>query len=270
MAKKEKAPEVPVPLPKGELPVVPADLFEQDAGSGFEHTDSDAYAIPFLAILQKGSPQCDEDDGAYIEGAKPGMLFNTVTAELYDGIKGVLVIPACFQHNMVEWVPREAGGGMRGIYKPGDPIMEKTVRDDRGRFVLPNGNYLADTRYHFAILLKENDEFEPVVISMSSTQIKKSRHWMTKMKSILLSKEDGSKFEAPMMSHIYRLTTISESNDQGSWKGWKIELDHRIGKEELFYYGVAKQFKTQIDAQKVRIVQESAPQTTSPDDDVPF
>ena len=51
----------------------------EEAGSGFEEATSDSYAVPFLQVLQSGSPQCKKSDGKYIKGAEEGMIFNTVT-----------------------------------------------------------------------------------------------------------------------------------------------------------------------------------------------
>ena len=60
----------------------------EDSGSGFEETSAESFAIPFLSILQSGSPQCKKSDGAYIKGAEEGMLFNSVTGDMY-GEEGV-------------------------------------------------------------------------------------------------------------------------------------------------------------------------------------
>ena len=32
----------------------------------------------------------------------------------------------------------------------------------------------------------------------------------------------------PLMSQVYRLTTIPESNDKGSWYGWDISRDRQL------------------------------------------
>ena len=67
---------------KATLPATRAPL-----GRGFEEADADSFAIPFLAMLQKGTPQADPDDPAYIKGAKPGMFMNTVTLELFTEVE---------------------------------------------------------------------------------------------------------------------------------------------------------------------------------------
>ena len=93
--------------------------------------------------------------------------------------------------------------------------------DEKKRRVMPNGNHLVDTRVHYALLVA-NGEAEPVVFTMTSTQIKKSRKWMTVMRQLRMERPDGSFFNPPMFSHQYNLTTVPESNDQGAWMGWKI------------------------------------------------
>ena len=71
--KKDKPMDLEVVKPKVEAIVCAA--FESDAGAGFENASSDCYAIPYLQILQKGSPQCDDDNNAHIDGAVPGHIF---------------------------------------------------------------------------------------------------------------------------------------------------------------------------------------------------
>jgi hypothetical protein len=62
-------------------------LFGNDLSKGFENMTQEDMALPFVRILGQLSPQVTEGDAKYIEGAKPGMIYNTVTSELYDGKK---------------------------------------------------------------------------------------------------------------------------------------------------------------------------------------
>ncbi|HPY64695.1 MAG TPA: hypothetical protein PK953_09430 [Smithellaceae bacterium] len=229
MSKKKDEPmDLEVVKPKVEAIVCAA--FESDAGAGFENASSDCYAIPYLQILQKGSPQCDDDNNAHIDGAVPGQIFNNVTQKRVDGQVGVLVVPVHMHHRFVEWVPRTSGGGFKGTYDPNDPLVlkAKNNRDESGKLILENGNYLADTRYHFCLVLDEDGSMAPVVIGMTSTQLRKSRNWMTQMQNIQFRRADGSSYIAPSYSHVYRLTTVGESNEKGGWKGWKISLERRL------------------------------------------
>ena len=86
---------------KENLPSV--DLFEADAKVGQDNIGSQDLALPFLRILGQLSPQVNERDAKFVEGAKPGMIYNTVTNELYDGVKGISVIPCAYKREYIEW-----------------------------------------------------------------------------------------------------------------------------------------------------------------------
>ena len=57
--------------------------FEED-GATFDGMTSEDLALPFLRLLTNMSPQIGE-----VDGANPGMIFNTATEELFDGDEGV-------------------------------------------------------------------------------------------------------------------------------------------------------------------------------------
>lgn len=219
-----------------------AAAMQEDAGAGFEEATSSSYAIPFLQILQSGSPQCKKSDGAYIKGAEEGMFFNTVTQEIYDGEKGVEVIPCHFSQRLVEWKPRESGGGFVREHMVGE--TPTTVKDEKGRDLLPNGNTLVDTRNHYVLIKTADGSLTPAIIAMTSTQLKKSRQWMSKMQGIKIKAADGGFVTAPMMSRQYLLTTSAESNDKGSWFGFRIELHGLV--EDPAEYRAAQEFRNAV------------------------
>ena len=117
---------------KKESSAVAVEQFEDLGGLGFEETTSQDMAVPFLRILAQLSPQVNKRDGAYVEGAEAGMMFNTVANKVYDGEKGVTVVPCYYNRRYVEWAPREKGGGYFGSYNPDDPIVNTTTKNERG------------------------------------------------------------------------------------------------------------------------------------------
>lgn len=235
--------------------IVPAGQFEEDAGVGFESADSSSYAIPFLAILQSGSPQVKKSDGAYIKGAEEGMLYNTVTQELLDGEHGAVVIPCAFKRSFIKWAPRDSGGGFKGELQPSDPQVQAGMLDKDGRLVDSDGNLLSDTRTHYVLVLDGKGGYQPAVISLSSTQIKKSRQWMSKMNGIKLQRADGTHYTPAMFSHQYRVSTVPESNDKGSWFGLRVETLGAVESAEL--YQSAKAFRDAISSGEAK---EQVPQ----------
>jgi len=260
--------------------VAMASQFEDMGGLGFEETTSQDMAIPFLRILAQLSPQVNKRDGAYVDGAEAGMIFNTVANKVYDGEKGVTVVPCYYNRRYVEWAPREKGGGYFGSYLPDDPIVNTTTKNERGEDILPNGNILTNTAQFFVILLDE-DGPQRCLITMSSTQLKKARKWVTQMQSLTAQGENGS-FTLPMMSHRYKLGTVAESNDKGNWFGWEINKidmldieDENSTDNSLFEMAVA--FAVKVKSGEVE-VKEPAPTesvqqnntSVADDDDIPF
>lgn len=223
-----------------------ASSFEDDSGSGFEEADQQSFAIPFVSILQSGSPQCKKSEGEYIKGAEEGMLFNSASDEVFDGEKGLLVIPCHYRRVFIEWKSRDDGGGFVAEHGVGDgeELLKTCEIDEKNNRVLPNGNHLSDTRVHYCLLVNSEGEAEPVVISMASTQIKKSRKWMTVMRQIRMHRADKSAFNPPMYSHTYLLTTVPESNDQGSWMGWKMVKEAVVANPD--HYADAKAFRDNV------------------------
>ena len=243
--------------------IVVASMYEDDAGLGFEEATKDSYAIPFISVLQAGSPQVKKSEGAYIKGAEEGDIFNSVSQQVIKGEDGILIVPCYYSRRFVQWGNRSTGGGFKGEFTADDPIVGKT-KSVAGRDLLPNdkceydeysSDLLADTRNHYVLVLDGNGSYSPALMSMTSTQLKKSRQFMSKMEALKFRRADGSMFTPPMFSHVYKVTTVPESNDKGSWFGYKIEL---VGKlEDPAIYSAAKEFRNAITAGEVKAQQPS-------------
>lgn len=200
------------------------DDYEEQAGSGMEEATADAFAVPFLAILQSGSPQCKRSDGAYIDGAQEGFLLDTVAQEALDPAEGVLVVPVYFRQTFVEWKPDR--GGFVAEHPVSTPLRNQTERDEKNHDVLPNGNELVDTRKHYVLIIDPTTGIgRPIIVAMTSTQAKKSKRWMTALENIKLpsKKVPGTYFTPPTHATVFKVTTVPESNDKGSWYGWDIK-----------------------------------------------
>lgn len=205
--------------------------------SGFEGMGPEDIAIPFIAILQSGSPQVRGK--SKIKGCNEGDFFNTVTQENYGN--EIKLISCIYQKAYVEWVTRDNGGGFVKQHLDSS-ILDKTNRDDRGRDMLKNGNQIVTTAYHYCVLVKKNTP-ERVVIGFTSTQLKKSRKWNSQMMSLQI--KNGDKIlTPPMYSHIYTAGTVEESNDLGTWTGWSISNPVPIS--DLDVYNYAKKFRSDV------------------------
>jgi len=247
MAKAQTS-EVAEKKPNG---VAVAASFEADAQVGFEQMGQDDLALPFLKILTNMSPEIGE-----VDGASPGMLYNSVTGELFDGAGGVVVIPCAYVRQYIEWAPRGSGSGAPiAIHSATSDILSKTHREPgESKDFLDNGNYIENTANHYVQVIDKNGVPSPALIVMKSTQLKKSRKWNSMMMSVKLQGANGL-YTPPMFSQQYRLTVVSESNDRGKWHGWEIE---RIGSvESAEVYQTAKLFSESIQAGQVNVKHEN-------------
>ena len=108
---------------------ISANMFETDAGQGIANITQDDLALPFLKVLGQLSPEVNKRNAKYVEGAEPGMIINTVTNEVYDGEKGIDVVPVYYKRQHIEWQDRgESQGAPVKIYEAGDDLP-KTQRD---------------------------------------------------------------------------------------------------------------------------------------------
>jgi len=256
-ATKEKATEVAV---KKDSALAVYEGFEDFSGAGFSEVTTEDLAIPFLRILAQLSPQVNKRDGAYVAGAEAGQIFNTVLNEVYDGEEGILVIPCHYNRRFVEWTPREKGGGYVQSYDPTDPIVNTTTRDDRGQDVLPNGNYLSNTAQFFVLMLHPELGAQRALITMTSTQLKKARKWLTQAQSLTAKGKNGV-YILPLMSQVYRLTTTQEQNDKGTWFGWEVVRERGLNPQDeedgyLFNMGVA--FAKSVKAGEVQVKEDKS------------
>ena len=225
-----------------------ATLFEDDANAGFQTMSQDDLALPFLKVLGQLSPEVNTRHAKHIQEAAPGMILNTVTNELYDGTKGIQVIPCFYKREYVEWKDRgESMGAPVGIHASDSEVVASARRDATNKDRLPNGNYIENTASHFVLLLGENPC--TALITMKATQLKTSRKWNTMMMGIKLQGKTGL-FTPPTYSHVYKLTTVQQSNDKGTWFGWDVD---KVGPvQDRAIYDQAKGFSLSISKGNVK------------------
>ena len=201
---------------------LPSDaLFEADAILGFENIDQESLALPILKLLQNGSGEAQKRNANYVEGAEPGMFFNTVTRKLYDGDKGIQVIPCHYRLEYQEWADFGTGSGRpENIYPASSDILSKTTKDANGKDRLPNGNYIQKTSQHF-VIITDGSSAETALISMYSSQSKVSRKWNSMMMSITKNGKDGP-YTPPPFSHYYKISSVENTGKGNQWYGYNI------------------------------------------------
>ena len=239
-----------------------AGMFEEDKAGGMDQMGQGDFAMPFLRVLGQLSPEINKRDAKYIENAEAGMIFNTVTKQVYDGEKGLNVIPCGYKREYVEWSDRGEGTSAPvAIHPVSSGIIKDTTRGADYKDRLPNGNYLENTASYFVL----TEDMQQALITMKSTQLKVSRSWNSMMNTIKLKGKNGM-FTPASYSHVYNLSTVQQSNDKGTWFGWNVQ---KIGPvQDKGLYEAAKQFAGSV---STTTVNHGETDTRSKDtDSVPF
>ena len=275
---------------------LPAEFMDELAQAGEEHKEAlgkDDMSIPFLQILQSLSPQVVKGEAEYIKGSEPSDLLNTVTQTLIktrddddNALQGCQVMPVSYKRTFIEWVPRSQGGGIVQEYSVEEGLSIITQRStETGQDIIQAnspvgtpGNQLNDTHTHFMFLMNEDGTFEPVVLTMASTQIKPSKDLNNMVSKQVLP--DGRK--APRFFGIYNVTTQRRSNDQGAWYIWKFErASDVLQADRMDMFREAKAFVAGIEGGEHKVDHSKAAGEANPstkpageapkgDDDVPF
>lgn len=197
--------------------------YTKAAGMGKETIDPGVLGLPFLNIIQKGSPEFDETHPKFtekkIEGCRPGnILFEPERAILPQPL---LVVPLAQIPLYTEWKPNKGGFvGNRSLditqdrnYRKGTPGTPTEFREYLGQ------NELVYT-ITFLLLFKQKDVWKKGMIAFTSTQLKAARLWS---KTILGIKfPDQPNLEPPMFAAKYEVTTFADSNAKGGFFSWRI------------------------------------------------
>ena len=245
----------------GKVATLNMEMFEQDAGAGLDNLGTEDLALPVLIVLSKQSDALDE-----IDGAKPGDILNTVTNSLYTGkVKGV---PCAYQRRFIQWQPRGTGSGAPvSIYNPTDDMPEtsRSSEDNKEYLTDGSGDYIEQTCQWYVKVIEEDGTASNALIAMKSTQLKKSRKWMSMIMSRQMTGKNGS-FTPPMYSHIYNLSTHAEENNKGKWHGWEMAVDKQV--DDLNLYNSAKAFAESVDKGDVNV--KHTQEGDNQDDKTPF
>lgn len=201
--------------------------FIPTAQEGLDHLEQDDVQIPRLVIAQAMSPELLEDNAKYIDGLKPGLIFNSLTQRIYG--KGPLdfAVVRGSKPRWVQFAPREEGGGVIDPDVPaGDPRTEFTTDADGKR-----RNPVATKFYDFIIVLDPEGAQEIVALSLKSTglTVAKALNGLMKLRN------------APIYSGIYSATAKSKKNPKGTFyqfdlrpNGWPKSQDTFNFLKELY------------------------------------
>jgi len=186
-------------------------IVARDAGKGVSSAPEDKF-YPLVTVLHKASPQVDEDNPAYLKGAKAGSIWlRNFEREVVSGQEGIVVQPCLMYTEWVTWRPRESGGGMvgRSLRRPADARLVDAAKN---RWTDREGNEVRETRM-WVVNLIHNGSAIPFVIPCQSTMNTFARQWNT----VLGQKFDKRGNPASAWAYLWKLTTRKRVNVQGEW-----------------------------------------------------
>jgi hypothetical protein len=204
--------------------------FEQDVELR-QQVSSEDLQVPYLMIIQSNSPQLERGNAKYNPKARSGDFVCTIDNAIYSGEEGIHVLPCGYVKKIVAWVPRDEGGGWAGQYDPADPRIARILATaPRGEKPMMDGLVLVETMY-FPMIAMLNGAPAQVMVSFTSTQLKKGRLLNSMTQNLMLPRSDGrGSYNPPAFTHFYKLTTGPEKNKKGNWMGWTID---RVGPVDL-------------------------------------
>lgn len=206
------------------------DYIKQGQNRGSENVSQDDLQLPRIDVLQALSPQVNKKKDEYIDGAEVGMIFNTLTGELYP--EGIHITPVSFVKRFLVWVDRkqDAEGGLRGVFDTAEDA-EAFMEDQEDESKLE----LVPTAEHL-VLLDNGDE---VILSMAKSRMKVSRKFNS-----LVRLNSGDRF-----SRRYKVTSVDDKSAKGEFQNIKVENAGYPSKE---VYEKAEQLYTAIASGSVK------------------
>jgi hypothetical protein len=204
----------------------------ESTGLGNENVSTQHLQTPRVKLLQQMNSEVDESHDAYVEGAKPGDLLNTVTNEIYG--TEIYVINVHFTEDFVVWRKREKGGGLVASCASRADADEMIGNQDGS----PNDYEIIQTQSHLLIRKDATTgemESTPFLMDFASSKLRVSREWNTQIAQL-----GGDRF-----STLWKVSSVKTQNRAGQpfqnlsvmKEGWVTDDDYEIAKK--VYKGVS-------------------------------
>lgn len=190
------------------------DEFTADSDSGFEDTNKDSYAIPFIRMIQSTSGVMKKSSEFYIKGATAGQLLNTLTRDVSDSI---YVVPV-HQETRFDLKRKESNGykflGSYDISSQEVAEALEAVDGDKYHCFDKEGAQFFETSYlkviHFSIVDGKAVNAIPAMISFSSYNLEVSKNIMTRCRM-------GDGGHMALHTNVLEIGTTTKTKDANEW-----------------------------------------------------
>ena len=207
---------------------VPAYL-QASANLGNQEVRAEDLEIPRISLVQQSSKCIDPNHKSYVEGVKVGQFLNSTTGDFYDEL---LCVNLKFETRYVVWKGQEAGGGKFGEFGSRHEAMENIAADQFMSEIAKESCRIDETHRHLLwIINSETNELDqiPYILDFANSKMRVSRSWNS---NIALKQYDR-------FSHVWKLTSTSESKGSNSWVNIGIEP---VGYAPENVYSQAKEY----------------------------
>lgn len=185
------------------------DYIRQDAARGSENVGTNDIVIPRIELVQALSKCLKEGAAEYIEGAKPGHLYNSVTRTLYG--PSIEVCPVFFKKQYLCWQELDKGGGFAGAYDTMAEAEEQIARQEN-----PENWEAVETHQQIVLIVnRETGEASEAVMSCAKTKQKVSRRWNSLIRTMGFDR----------FSRTYEIFGVDETNSNNQdYKNIEVRL----------------------------------------------
>lgn len=174
------------------------DYIKHSQGRGSENVGTEDLIIPRIELVQALSKCLEEGSAEYIEGAKPGMFYNSVTRELYG--HNLFVVPVFFKKQYLAWRDRKKGGGFGGAFDTAAECHDRISQEEH----IDEWEPIETAQQILLVVNMETHETTEAVLSCARTKQKVSRQWNS-----LIRVNGFDRF-----SRVYELFGVDETNSQ--------------------------------------------------------
>ena len=180
----------------------------------------DELVIPRLKILQTNSPEVEERGTQQVAGARAGMFYNTASGKLTPGDTGMIVCIIGGQKQIIEWQPRDIGGGIVKNWGMDDGWKAK-CHPDQWSMLTPKTTDGHEIDRQRTFLIFDIDvttgEYDPSFFNLRSTATQTANQMATLISNAKAKLSNGQVFTPPYYYYLYKLLLDRRTNPKGTW-----------------------------------------------------
>lgn len=168
---------------------------------GNENVSNDAIKVPYLKLLHDISNETKKKHPAYVEGAEPGMLIDSVSNEVMDS---VYLINLKYNDKYVVWKKREFGGGKVGEFA----TLQEAEDHLKQEGLAPEQHDTQFTGEHYCMRVEpQTGRMTPIIVSLARSGLNFNADWNT-----AIAKIGGDRF-----SSVWEINSRVESGKKGDF-----------------------------------------------------